>query len=288
MESQTITVSGLTNQEFIERYAAPGRVGLCGGTTRVDVAIRAAQRHLHPERRWSNWSHAFLFEGKRVDGQHWVLESDIQILRKNIQLGAQENRVEKYFDEKMFPTLAVLDFGLNEPQTATLLVEGLELVANRERYSLRELLGTLAVLKQPELRAQENRLAQARSVYCSALVKRLFLNTGIDLVPGVAGKNTTPEDIAQSPVPHTKYLLLREMPGAMMAGLGGKIKAVSARGWRKLSAINQAFNQSILYEPCGTLPGSDELSTGGPPAGLGMGDVVGQVHCALAQRRFAA
>ena len=224
MSIKTIIVTGISNQEFIERYAAPGRVGLCGGITRVDVAIRAAQRHLHAERRWSNWSHAFLFEGRRIDGQHWVLESDLQILRKNIQLGAQENRAEKYFDEKMFPTLAILDFGLDETQAATLLCEGLELVANRERYSLRELLGTLAVLKNPELRAQENRLAQERSVYCSAFVKRLFERLQIDLVPGVAGKNTAPEDIANSPLPHTRYLLIREMPELKTVALAKKIK----------------------------------------------------------------
>ena len=224
MESQTITVTGMSNREFIERYAAPGCVGLCGGTTRVDVAIRAAQRHVHAERRWSDWSHAFLFEGRRIDGQHWVLESDIQILQKNIQLGAQENRAEKYYDEKKFPALAILDFGLNETQAAALLCEGLDLVAKRERYSIRELLGTLAVLKKPELRAKENRLAQKRSVYCSAFVKRLFERLEIDLVPGVALKHTAPEDIAGSPLPHVKYLLLREKPETKAVVLAKKIQ----------------------------------------------------------------
>jgi len=71
-----------------------------------------------------------------------------------------------------------LDFGLDETQVATLLREGLELVANRERYSIRELIGTLLVLKKPELRAQENRLAQERSIYCSAFVKQLFPHSG--------------------------------------------------------------------------------------------------------------
>ena len=224
MESQTVTVTGMSNREFIERYAAPGRVGLCGGITGVDAAIRAAQRHVHAEHRWSDWSHAFVFEGRRVDGQHWVLESDIQIQHKNIQIGAQENRAEKYFDEKMFPTLAVIDFGLDETQAAALVCEGLDLVANHERYSLRELLGTLAVLKKPELRAQENRLAQKRSVYCSAFVKRLFDRLEMDLVPGVAGKNTAPEDIAGSPLPHVKYLLLREIPEMKSVVVAKKIK----------------------------------------------------------------
>ena len=206
-------------------YAQAGRVGLCGGTTRIDLAIRRAQRHLDGTRRWSDWSHAFIFEGTRLDGQHWVIESDIQILRKNIQLGAQENRLAKYHSEKMFPALAVLDFGLNDRQVATLLREGLELVAGRERYSLRELVGTLIALRQPELRARENLLARERSIYCSAFVKRLFLTVGLDLTPGIAGKNTTPEDIARSPAPHVRYLLLREAPGAKVAAFEEKIRS---------------------------------------------------------------
>ncbi len=234
MENQSIIVSGISNREFLERYALPGRVGLCGGGTRVDIAIRRAQRHLHEEGRWSDWSHAFIFEGVRADGQHWVVESDIQIHRKHIQLGAQENRAAKYFDEKMFPALAVLDFGLSEAQVTTLLREGLELVANHERYSIRELIGTLIALRKPELRAQENLLARERSVYCSAFVQRLFLKAGIDLVPGVAGKNTTPEDIARTPVPHTTYLLQREAAPGKAAELKRKIHVHVRAGLRKI------------------------------------------------------
>jgi hypothetical protein len=223
MDSQTINVGGISNREFIESYVRAGCVGLCGGATRIDLAIRHAQRVQHPEGRWSDWSHAFLFEGRRADDEHWVIESDIQILRKNIQLGAQENRADKYFDEKMYPSLAILDFGIDEAQMTILLRAGLELVARREKYSLRELIGTLIALKQPELRAQENRLAQERSAYCSAFVKKLFHDAGLDLVPGVTGKNTTPEDIARSPLPHKKYLLVREMPGAKLAALEKKV-----------------------------------------------------------------
>jgi hypothetical protein len=84
VENQIIIAEGISNQEFIERHAQPGRVGLCGGMTNVDVVIRRAQRHLHEAGRWSDWSHAFLFEGRRADGHHWVIESDIQIALKSI------------------------------------------------------------------------------------------------------------------------------------------------------------------------------------------------------------
>ena len=38
-DSQMVVVMGLSNREFLERYAHPGRVGLSGGITPVDVAI---------------------------------------------------------------------------------------------------------------------------------------------------------------------------------------------------------------------------------------------------------
>jgi hypothetical protein len=34
--------------------------------------INRAQRHLNDDHIWSRWSHAFLFQGRRHDGQPWV------------------------------------------------------------------------------------------------------------------------------------------------------------------------------------------------------------------------
>jgi len=93
--NEIITVTGLSNPEFLEAYAQPGRVGLSGGVTLIDKAIARAERHLDAERRWSLWSHSFLFQGRRPDGQHWVIESDLQINRRHIRLGVQENRITK-------------------------------------------------------------------------------------------------------------------------------------------------------------------------------------------------
>ena len=124
----------------------------------------------------------------------------------------QENRVTKYYDEKMYTTLAVLDFGLDEREVATLLQEALELVANRVRYSLRELVGTLIAMRHPNLRGKTNVLSRERSMFCSAFVQHVFRRAGLDLAPGVDGKNTTPEDIFRTPVPHMTYVLDRKLP----------------------------------------------------------------------------
>ena len=166
--------TGLSNREFLELYARAGRIGLSGGVTLVDKAICRAERHLDEGAVWGFWSHVFLFEGLRLDGHHWLIESDLQIHRKHIQLGVQENRICKYFDEGLYTSLAVLDLGLTEAQVACLLREGLELVASRARYSLRELFGTLIALHRPELRARANVLARERSLYCSALLQHVF------------------------------------------------------------------------------------------------------------------
>jgi len=223
-QNETIVLTGLSNREFLERYARPGRIGLSGGVTLIDKAICRAERHIHGKKKWGAWSHAFLFEGERHDSHHWVIESDLQFHRRHVSLGVQENRVSKYFDEKLYTTLAVLDFGLTEAQTSCLLREGLELVAARARYSLRELLGTLIALRHPELRGRDNLLARERSMYCSAFVQHLFRKTGLDLAPGVFGKNTTPEDIAQTSVPHVTYLLTREQAENKLVALKSRLR----------------------------------------------------------------
>jgi hypothetical protein len=209
MLNQTVVVSGLSNQEFLERYARAGRVGLCLGGTLIDKAICRAQRRLDRAGLAGSWSHVFLFQGERADGHHWVIESDLQIHRKHFQFGVQENRISKYFDSDLFQSLAVLDFDLSPEQNRDMLREAVELSANRARYSLRELLGTLLALRHTRLRSRENLLARERSMYCSAFVQWVFRKAGLDLAPGVDYKNTTPKDIACTPLPHVKYWLRR-------------------------------------------------------------------------------
>lgn len=239
MNKQVITVQGISNREFLERHARAGRVGLSTGVTLADRVITRAERHLDEAGQWGSWSHAFVFEGVRLDGQQWLIESDLQFVRKHIQLGVQENRIAKYFDEKLYTSLAVLDFGLTAEQTKTLLVEGLELVASHTRYSIRELLGTLVTLHKSDRRARENPLARERSFYCSALVQHLFRKAGMDLLPELDAKNTTPEDLARSPTPHTTWLLQRQVPQSRLAAVATRVRRrvqARARQVRRMAA----------------------------------------------------
>ena len=189
----------------------PGRVGLAGGDSLIDKSIQQAQRLIDLELQPSQWSHAFLFEGQRADGHHWVIESDLEIHSKHIRLGVQENRITKFCDEKCYPCLAVLDFSLTPEQTAALLGEGLEMVAGRVRYSIRELAGTFIRLRRPKLRAQDNPLARKQSLFCSAFVAHVFRQIAVDIAPGLNEKHTTPEDISRTSVPHETFLLRRDI-----------------------------------------------------------------------------
>ena len=207
--AETIVVENLTNQEFLERHAHPGRIGLVGGTTLVDRLINRSQRHQIEDRKWSTWSHVFLFQGRRADGHHWIIESDLAVQRKHIRLGVQENRTAKYFDAEKYGAFAVIDLGLTPEQERALLGRALDLVAAGTRYSIRELFGTLLALRRPSLRAEENRMAREQAFYCSAFVRHLFDHAGIELALGIAVKNTTPEDIAQTGAARQRWLMVR-------------------------------------------------------------------------------
>lgn len=220
-----IHVEGLTNQEFFEKYAAPGRIGLIGGSELTNRLIGRAQRHQIEGKAWSNWTHAFLFQGKRADGQHWIIESDLDIRRKHIRLGVQENRMSKYYHDEHYGAMAIIDLGLTEAQQQQLFSHALDLVAAGTRYSLREIVGTAWALRHPTWRPKENFLARDQAFYCSAFVRHVFSKTGYELAEGIAEKNTTPHDIANMTLPHTKWQMVREQMGSKVRALVKRAKA---------------------------------------------------------------
>lgn len=203
------TVAAMSNADFFEAHARPGRVGLVGGPDVIEKAIRRSQRRVTEDRAWSRWGHAFVCQGRRVDGKHWVLESDIDIHRERAQLGVQENRIDKYHGDAEYTSVAILDFGLTEEQARTVVAEGLDLLARRTQYSLRELVGAYLGMRRPERRDRKNVLARDRAMFCSAFVQHLYLRVGIDFALDVDTKLTTPEDIARTSVPHAAWVLTR-------------------------------------------------------------------------------
>ena len=255
---EIIRERGLTNAEFFARHAQVGRVGLVGGNTWVDRIIARAERHLDPEHAWSRWTHAFLLQGARPDGHHWVIESDLDLQAKHIRLGVQENRVSKFHDASVYSTLAIVDFGLTSAQNEQLIAAGLELVANRAKYSLRELLGTLVALRRGQARDQENRMAQEHSYFCSALVQHVYRAAGVDLFPGLDVKHTTPEELSRSPRPHTLWLLEREVATPVLQTM---LKPVR----HSVAVRRRARAQKRLKESASPGPGSQGSTLIPPP-----------------------
>ena len=227
---ETIIVEGLTNQEFFEQHAGPGRVCLVGGPELINRIISRAQRHLNEENEWSRWSHAFLLQGRRHDGHHWVVESDLDIKHKHIRLGVQENRIAKYYDGTANTAVAILDFGQTQAQEKAVLANALELVSEGIRYSLREIAGTVWAMRHPGWCPKENLLAREKAFYCSSFVRHVFAQAGVDLANGISEKNTAPEHIARSILPHTRWIMTRnEVPTSRVRGIVKQVRAKMKR-----------------------------------------------------------
>ncbi|MGZ3920211.1 MAG: hypothetical protein ACXVNM_07310 [Bacteroidia bacterium] len=199
----------MSNEEFFNAHAKSGAVCLVGGTHFIDRGIKKAQKKLTSTKQDSHFSHAFILSEKRIDGKWWLIESDLEIHSKQVKLGVQENRVDKYFDEKLFPNVAILNFNLSREATKTILTEGLNLVAGRGKYSLREILGVLLSFTTQN-RSAENILAQENSFFCSALVQHCYKQVNVLFNENVSLKHLTPEDIFNTSRNHSIEKIIRE------------------------------------------------------------------------------
>ena len=198
----------LSNKEFIEQYATPGCIGLIGADTPIDNSIKKMQKYITADGKQSLWSHAFIFSDKRRDGHWWLIESDLEFHRKQMKLGVMENRAEKYFDEKHFPNIAILDFGLNETQQNAVIGEGLNLVHAKTQYSIREVFGVLYAFLNKKDRSKENKLAQENSLFCSAFVQHCYKTIDLVFSPNISEKHLAPQDIVNTKIPH-KLLVMQ-------------------------------------------------------------------------------
>src|SRR6185295_8423826 len=189
-ETKVRRLEGLNNLEFLKRYAKPGCLGLFGGSSAIDRAIRRGQKDLDAEGKASLWSHVAVFQGGK--GQ--------------VRNGVQENRVDKYGSEKEWPNLAVLDFGLKDKEAQRVVVAGLDLVARRTNYDLGGVLETYWAM----MRKTMSKGRDKESTFCSAFVRTVFQHAGLDLTPGVAVQHTLPELVSRTSLPHARYLLVRD------------------------------------------------------------------------------
>ena len=209
MAIEIITAKGLSNKQFVEKYAKPGCIGLVGADNPIDNSIKKAQKFITADGKSSLWSHAFIFSGIRADGEWWIIESDLEFHFKQTRLGVQENRAAKYYDIKAVPNFAILDFDLDEKSQNKVIAEGLNLIVAKTQYSIREVFGALFNFKAKGGRALENKLAQENSFFCSAMVQHCYSKIKIELADKISLKNLAPEDIATTKRSHIQYRMVR-------------------------------------------------------------------------------
>lgn len=199
----------MTNEEFFTTYAAKGKVGLVGGTAFIDKSIRQLQKKITPDQNPSPFSHAFIFSGKREDGQFWIFESDLEFHRRHTKIGIQENRISKYYDVLHYPNVAVLDFNLSEEAIKRILAEALNLLSGKGEYSLREIFGVMLSLDK-KTRTHSNLFSRDNSFFCSAFVQHCYVKADTLFNEKVSLKHLTPSDIYCTEIPHQSHTLIRE------------------------------------------------------------------------------
>lgn len=203
-------ITGISTEEFWQRYAKKGAVGLVGGTFWIHKAICEAQALITPDGKPSLWAHAFIFTGRRPDGFDWLAESDLVVEPHRLRIvnGAQESRIDKYYGTKKALHCAVLDLGLSDPDVDKVVRKARDMISQKILYPVSGLFGTfLAYILSTE--KWRNLWNTRNALYCSAFVQEAYLAAGIDLAPDVATTHTGPDHLWQTRVPHTTYLLKR-------------------------------------------------------------------------------
>ncbi len=199
----------MTNKEFFKEFAKPATIGLVGGTALIDKSIRKAQKLITPNKLESYWSHALIVNGIRQDNQIWIIESDLEFHTKQINLGVQENRISKYYNENEYPNVAILNFDLSNKQIDNVIGQALNLVALKTQYSIREVFGVLYNTFLNYSRLNENKFKQKNSLFCSAFVQNCYNEINFTLNSNVNTSQLAPHDIYTSELKFTLNEIIR-------------------------------------------------------------------------------
>jgi hypothetical protein len=66
----------------------------------------------------------------------------------------------------------------------------------------------------------------------------------LDIAPGLDSKHVTPEDLSLSKIPHTTFLLKREVPGSRIAKVASQVKARVQSRVRHVRRVASAFKRA--------------------------------------------
>jgi hypothetical protein len=192
---------------FVNNYK-PGLIGLVGTKDLIGISIREAQRTVTGDGQASLWSHCFVLGDLRLDRRGpanaiskspYIFESDLKmkLFKPQLRNGAQENWIGKWCNMHV-ENAALIDFGISENESNSILATALQLVDEQVLYPIQELLGTwwsIITMRQ----WKENPLNDPHAMYCSSFVRHCYKEAGRDFSDNtISVSNTTPEDIARA------------------------------------------------------------------------------------------
>lgn len=196
---------------FLCRHHRPGRIGFVGSTDSVGMAIREAQKRITLHGEASRWSHVFLMGEVRLDGEPYIFESDLEpdFERVQVRNGAQESRLRKWAATAV-EFAAVMEVPQVAGKVNDLLAAALRFVYEEHlSYPVAQLVGTWLHIVAARV-WKPNPFEDAKALYCSSFVRHLFLQVGIDLVPGdIHLSNTAPEHLWQTRIPVRRFMWRR-------------------------------------------------------------------------------
>lgn len=209
MRAKTLLESdhAVSNLAFIRQHARPGALILIGGSRGIENMLRYRQSPLS-EGAKSLWSHICVFEGQRDDKKDWIVESDLDFRGMKLINGYTESNTDRFERRDWYPNIAIMDFGLSALQVRRLMSE-IKLISQKPpRYPILKILYAILLNERDRIFANSD---TNKSLTCSAFVRHLYLQLGIDLSPQVSSVSATfPEDIFRTATTHQRYLLLRE------------------------------------------------------------------------------
>ena len=185
---------------FFTQHFRPGRVCLVGTDDFIGEAIREAQRPLTLDGQDSKWSHSFLLGERRIDGNIYIFESDLEpdFDKPQVTNGAQESPLTKWTIKEV-KYAAVLDMGIEDDAIPPLLSAALQLVHEREiAYSISQLVGTWLQIIRAQI-WRPNPFEDMKALYCSSFIRYCYQHIGMDIVGAdIHLSNTAPEHLWQS------------------------------------------------------------------------------------------
>jgi hypothetical protein len=207
--SDCVIVDEESPEDFLQQHGRTGRVGLFGGSPVGHRIVRWGQSPITSDRLPSLWSHVVIFSEEKSAKFLYESDMDVGLFPPHLRDGAQRSPISKYFKERRWLYMSILDFLVTDDDAHRVLETCRRMIRQRVRYPVIGLIGTGLRYRIGGVHAGETGL-DSRGLFCSTFVQKAFMEIGIRFHQGVPLRHTGPEHIWQSAIPHHTYLRRKE------------------------------------------------------------------------------